>query len=43
MKALVLDIQPEEWELTKGMSFIEVPEPKLEELCPELSQKLENQ
>ena len=31
MKALVLDIKPEEWELTKGMSFIEVPEPKLEE------------
>jgi len=31
VKALVLDIQPEEWELTKGMSFIEVPEPKLEE------------
>ncbi len=31
MKALVLDIQLEEWEVTKGMSFIEVPEPKLEE------------
>ena len=31
MKALVLDIQPEEWEVIKGMGFSQVPEPKLDE------------
>ena len=31
MKALVLDIPRDDWETTKGMNLIDVPEPKLDE------------
>lgn len=40
MKALVLDIFRDEWEITKGMNLVDVPEPKLDEsLCPADSNK----
>ena len=31
MKALVLDIPREDWETTKGMTIMDVPEPELDE------------
>ncbi len=31
MKALVLDIRPEEWDFTTGLNFTGVLEPKLDE------------
>ncbi len=33
MKALALDIPRDQWEATKGMSLMDVPEPELDESC----------